>query len=574
MTTRMGGKGNGESTLLRNYLPLLVACLAWSAQAEDIVLDPKKTGGDTVALIIFPGSELASDQYTSTAEAIQDAASSSIWVGIVDAASSTQFDSAIPRILASMSAKGMSASKTFYASHSPAESALLQDYLSASIEEKSQPDGLVLLGSFVLRKYRTSSGGFRLPTLTLGGDADGLCRVTRIAEAFAVDKGSSSVIVLPGVSHMQFASGAASSVIQKHDLKPEVSEASAHSSIGRFVAAFLDSNREELAAGSSATATVLDPIVEAMRQEGSQKLNALCNSDFPTSSACNYPKWPDASLDPLPVPKPDPMPPSDCICGSSFVEENAQKLMARFDLSPTPSASFFSKDSFHDVSDTHPFHLPHIFNDCEDPASCLLNTTSVTMPIYEDGDPWHRESYVDDGLTPISAKEFRTKLKSRQAMWQAAGFSDDITKDIEKTDGSLEICKSINQASYDWALSSASPAAKAKFSSVGEPYVFVDDVVAKIGVTGPEWIKDAMVYKRTSSGMTVQSWTFKTENTNHGHVPYIVTAGYHYCKILSPFRAMEWITVDGLRLHGSLASETVTLDGKNNATFSSRKMLQ
>lgn len=570
----MGGKVNGEPALLRNYFPLLVACLAWSTQAEDIVLDPKKTGGDTIALIIFPGSQLASDQYTSTAEAIQNAASSSVWVGIVDEASSTQFDSAIPRILASMSAKGMSASKTFYASHSPAESALLQDYLSASHEENSQPDGLVLLGSFVLRKYRTSSGDFRVPTLTLGGEVDGVCRVTRMAEAFAVNKGSSSVIVLPGVSHMQFASGAASSVIQQHDLKPEVSEASAHSDIGRYVGSFLDSNSAELAAGSSSTATVLGPIVEAMRQEGSEKLNVLCNSDFPTNPTCNYPKWPDASVDPRPVPKPDPMPPADCICGSSFVEEHAQKLMTRFDLSPTPSASFFSKDSFHDVSDVHPFHLPHIFNECKDPSSCLLNSTSVTMPIYEDGDPWHRESYVDDGLTPISAKEFRTKLKSRQAMWQAAGFPDSITSDVDKTDGSLEICKSINQASYDWAMSNASPAAKARFSSVGEPYIFVDDVVAKIGATGPEWIKDEMVYTRTSSGMTVQSWTFKTENTNHGHVPYIVTAGYHYCKILSPFRAMEWITVDGLRLHGSLNGGTVTLDGKNIAASSIRKMLQ
>ena len=29
--------------------------------------------------------------------------------------------------------------------------------------------------------------------------------------------------------------------------------------------------------------------------------------------------------------------------------------------------------------------------------------------------------------------------------------------------------------------------------------------------------------------------------------PFIQTVGYHYCKLLSPARAMEWIYVDGLK---------------------------
>lgn len=28
---------------------------------------------------------------------------------------------------------------------------------------------------------------------------------------------------------------------------------------------------------------------------------------------------------------------------------------------------------------------------------------------------------------------------------------------------------------------------------------------------------------------------------------FIKTVGYHYCKLLSPARAMEWIYVDGLK---------------------------
>lgn len=34
---------------------------------------------------------------------------------------------------------------------------------------------------------------------------------------------------------------------------------------------------------------------------------------------------------------------------------------------------------------------------------------------------------------------------------------------------------------------------------------------------------------------------------NHRTRPFIQTVGYHYCKLLSPARAMEWIYVDGLK---------------------------
>jgi hypothetical protein len=223
--------------------------------------------------------------------------------------------------------------------------------------------------------------------------------------------------------------------------------------------------------------------------------------------------------------------------------------MSNFSSSSHPSAVVAAADAFHDVSDVHPFHLPHIWNSCKlSDASCTLNVTSVTMPILETADNF------DGTRAPISALEFRTKLKSRQATWEAVGLPD---PDLSTSDGSLAICRTINELSISLALKSAPSSALQRYSQYGEQLVAVDDVKSGIGPEGPKWIQDELKYTRVTrpdgtSVMSVQSWTFDTPNVNHGDVPYYVTAGYHYCKILSPARSMEWVMVDSLRLRGGL----------------------
>jgi hypothetical protein len=113
-------------------------------------------------------------------------------------------------------------SKTFYSGHSLG-GAMMPDYVADNVADTA--DAMVLMGSFITRKYKTGKTEegrpqveFPVPTLTVGGELDGLCRISRITEAlytqvafhedpsFATD--NLPVVVIEGMNHMQFASGA------------------------------------------------------------------------------------------------------------------------------------------------------------------------------------------------------------------------------------------------------------------------------------------------------------------------------------------------------------------------------
>ena len=77
----------------------------------------------------------------------------------------------------------------------------------------------------------------------------------------------------------------------------------------------------------------------------------------------------------------------------------------------------------------------------------------------------------------------------------------------------------------------------------------MEDKKSGFGPRGPTWIHDALSFtpSQDKKAVAVQSHYFPLKNKKLGDVPFIQTVGYHYCKLLSPARAMEWIYVDGLK---------------------------
>ncbi len=115
--------------------------------------------------------------------------------------------------------------------------------------------GQILMGSFLGKWYLSDLDDrgqtivqYPVPTLTIGGTLDGLARITRIAAAFwyqqinpsqSTDKANFPVVTIEGASHMQFASGEATSYVADFDLKPTIAEYAVHKQVGNLVYHFI-----------------------------------------------------------------------------------------------------------------------------------------------------------------------------------------------------------------------------------------------------------------------------------------------------------------------------------------------
>lgn len=151
----------------------------------------------------------------------------------------------------------------------------------------------------------------------------------------------------------------------------------------------------------------------------------------------------------------------------------------------------------------------------------------------------------------LSAFEIKTKLKSNQYIHQQAGMPN---ADFKTLDQQGNECAKINQAVLYWALAQASSSVVAHYKSVGTQMLFAQD---KASLNGGTWIIDALDYK-TDKAANTMTLTSKNVVTNHSELVGIFK-DMHYCKVLSPFRAMEWIYVDSLYAKDSLSSNALFL---------------
>ncbi len=372
---------------------------------------------------------------------------------------------------------------------------------------------------------------FKLPTLTIAAELDGLVRITRIAEAFYTQSSVAykhPVVVIPAASHASVLNEGVSlsSKITDLDLKAEISNSVAASQVAQVVRSFIlnisgvnSIETSVLQHKVTEASTYFAPIIEAFVQlEG--------NWFFTGGDEEN---------------------------GSSGWAAGAQQLLA----SPTPVAVHGwgkSTNEFHLLSDEdkippyfRPMHRASIdANTIDSTTIAQLRFVEVSLAdvgiglngfgIIKEEKTAILGQLSDNGESFVSAIEIATKMRSRQYLFNVTNASEGAADSLD--DGNR--CADINQRAINWAISKLSLAAANRYASGRK--IIVSSDIKPFPPAGPFFIWKYITLEESSSTLTVSSpYGFYSMSSN----PY--GAGTHYCKLLSPARALEFMLVDSLR---------------------------
>ena len=501
------------------FVPLYTRIIS----ANDVILRPLVSGKQEVGIIFVQGTKYNPEQFVGLLQEVQAMAELSVWVGIPrfhnNVVEVEEIPVAVARCVSELKEYGMKTSALFYVGEYVGGS-YLQEYLLTN--GNNNATGLILLGSFLSRQNREK---FPVPCLTIGGGRDGLVRVTRVMEAYhhQVIHSSSAmnetckkqpVVVLEKLCHSQFADGTTVDGIKGVDFVPKMSLDDAHTAIGWLITSFIEVHMgsekylQRLIDAVENTGEFLHPLLTAFNLEGYYYFKPPCY-DNPPSSACTI--------------------------GCNWTER-AMSIMAGL-----KKAVVNDTDGFHPVSEIRHIHHPSIHNTCPaDQANCTLQVTSVSENVYFEIDKY------DTGIVNASAIEIQAKLRSRQAAMEAVGYKH---VKFNTTDGA-SLCGEINHAALSWAITITDNNTLTDYLQHGQPLVIGEDK-GPFNIF-PEWERKSLEFIPSKQGgkpvMVVHSIMLKTST----EYPVPIFASMHYCKLLSPARAMEWIYIDSRRL-----SETV-----------------
>jgi pimeloyl-ACP methyl ester carboxylesterase len=456
-----------------------------------LVLRPTKADAPERLLILLPGMNRSPSDYLSLARAVQEKSPHRLWIGILgftsDAVNPVQFDAGVEQVFSTVRGLGFASvghEQTTIAGHSVG-GIIAQKY----VQDKKFA-GLVLLSSYLIRTDgRSSLPDMQLPVLTLTGDLDGQTRVTRIA--------------LDARSFFDLANTA--DVQQTLAEKPVVVLPGinhAQFADGKQLSTDLDPQLNYNAAQANIAATVADFIVM-------NDSNALLNSDkilaFERMSTAVQktkelvePYWAAREKD-------------QTWCSEAQAEE-ASVLPANFKLKIVAEKS----DNLSSFAASKP------------KASLKPNGElefSITYNLI------YPHNFLDISDIPESARALSCKNKSREAIRAI------LDLDQEPALG----CAELNKKIFNWALEKVSPEVRQRFQQRGRTMVFADD---REFASGIQWLPSKLSIENIAN--TNEAKVTSTALRSGLNVPAML-AGMHYCKLLPPSQAMEWILLEGLR---------------------------
>lgn len=393
-------------------------------------------------LIVY---KVPASAYVDIVKKLQQKVSFQLWVGIVSFLGNTPNPIEFPlktneiirqvqQVVPSLDA----ASDVFVAGHSLGG---VMAQLSAG-----NHSGLVLWGAYITNhKY----GTYGTSTLTLGAELDGLTRVTRIAEDFAVYKQkqllNKPVVVIPGASHSQFCNQTV-----KGDLKPELTLAEAQDAITELTAAYLYVQAK-------------DPSISTLLRETAKNLLAKA-----------------ATIT------------NEMVSGFLHARELEQSQYCADSQSVVLERQIATSE----------LHRLQITNKAYDNLFSFVGSKpNITGTI---GNTDSHNSYplnpVDVSTIPVSANEIACKMKSLEAITHALNTT--VTSKDAVT------CIYVNQILMQAVPSLVTPASYKRYQQWGKPIVLQDDLQY---TAGPTWVAAGLHFEITPTRVQVASPALHTD---------------------------------------------------------------
>ncbi|XP_078596658.1 uncharacterized protein LOC144873281 [Branchiostoma floridae x Branchiostoma japonicum] len=476
-------------------LVLLLCGLPHALGTSCKLLRPTNTDGTEVGLIIVPGAYIKGTAYQPLAQTIQDLSPHKLWVGLTDGyvtdlPNPLELSSAIQSCKQAMVQGGMKTDVFFIGAHSLGGT-FLQMYLS---DNPRQAKGMLLWGSYLTNSYPMAT--FPVPVLTLNGDLDGLVRLgyswKKYREFVAIDANFSSpavyqkpVVVVPGLNHGHIASGAMPSNVLNMDLPAEMTMEQAHRLIANSSVNFMVANSPNNTAFRQ---------MEAVKQLRTQmNVTGRILAPFDIVSALDF----DGKTSPWVTTA------QESIIGAPA--ELQSKLTVKTEV----------MDNILDLGD----HKPQVHKDGD----------MVTVQTYTKFD--YPLNPIDNSEPYVSTNMLSTKMKRQSAVTKELGpghYNSPIT------------CKDLNQMAFQIASTAASTVAMARYQHKGHQLTFADDEMKS---TGSGWLSGALTFEDQGDGTVKVTSPALVTNLD----AWFGFDGMHYCKLLSPFRALEYIYTDSLR---------------------------
>jgi len=377
-----------------------------------------------------------------------------------------------------------STENVFFAGHSLG-GIVLEQYISGNSELAK---GIILLGTW-LPDLVGGSNDFPVPTLTAVGELDGgglsyLRREAQETAALPSTENLSRTLMVPLVNHAQVASGEVSEEVMDNDIEAELSEEEAHAQYGQRVADWLTIVGESL---------------------------GLQYSDEEISSA----------------------------------ESHFHGYMTETVLFLTPFVKAFEYENGGLYSEFVQDAQLQILRLEDDSNVVVTNEIKTNKIVFETIAPWSQKSgstvtihtftfleYDSDTFdhnNHLSSSTVKAKMMVADSVYPMLGLPQRNT---------ILNCSAINQRSMDYAISIASGAALERMNTKGRTLTFGLDDDSSFGDIG--WENDKGLLWELTGGSDREVTLTSIRNIAD-------SAGNHYCDLLSPYRALEWIYIESIR---------------------------